>query len=87
MRAIGIILLAVLFLVGCGPTQTERKAARSEVDRTDPATVLTVERLDFPKHGGSAADALQFEVEFSDGTKAGCIHIWTGLSCVKLGSV
>ncbi len=22
--------------------------------------------------------------EFSDGTKAGCIHIWSGVSCVVL---
>ena len=84
-KAIGI--LAILFLVGCGPTLSEKRAARAEVDRVDPATVLTVERLDFPKHDGSNADALQFEIEFSDGTKAGCVHIWSGVSCVKLGTI
>ena len=81
MRKLARVLLcgfAVLFLVACPPS------AREKVDREDPATVLTVERLDFPKYGGSAADALQFEVEYSDGTKVGCVYIWSGVSCVAL---
>lgn len=86
MRKLGLVLvllvtLVTLLLVGCGPTSRE---VRAEVDRVEPATVLTVERLDFPSFGGSAADALQFEVEYSDGTKAGCVYIHSGVSCVKL---
>ncbi len=86
MRKLALVLCGfmVLFLVACGPTMREKK---KEVDRTDPATVLVVERLDFPKYGGSSADALQFEVEYSDGTKAGCVYIHSGLACVKLGSI
>ena len=78
MRKLALVFcgFAILFLAACEPSVRERRIARAEVDREDPATVLTIERLDFPKHGGSA-----------DGTKAGCIYIHSGISCVKLGSI
>ncbi len=86
MRKLAIgVSLAVLLLTGCEYENTTERRAR--IDTENPATVLVVERLDFPKHGGSAADALQFEVEYSDGTKAGCVYIHSGLACVKLGSI
>jgi hypothetical protein len=85
MRKLAIGIIAVVFLGGCEyETQRER---RVRVDEENPATVLDVERLDFPSYRGSAADALQFEIEYSDGTKVGCVYIWSGVSCVKLGSI
>ena len=89
MRNLGLVLFVAfaalhpLLLIGCDG-KPSRREVRAEADLVDPATVLAVERLDFPAHDGSAADALQFEVEYSDGTKAGCVHIWSGVACVPL---
>lgn len=96
MRKLAIGLsLAVLFLIGCEwvsdnvphPDLYGTQAARAEADLKHPPTTLITEGLNFPKHQGNAPDALKFEIEFSDGTKAGCIYIWSGVSCVKLGTI
>jgi hypothetical protein len=76
MRKLALVL--VVALVGCGTSLREERAAEKAAAEARPNIAPVI-------NGPSDPLIRQFEVQFSDGTKAGCISVWNqSVSCVPL---
>jgi hypothetical protein len=81
MRKLGLVLcgFVVLFLVGCG--ENARQEIRSAAAEAKHSRPNVMERVDGPND----AYITKFEIEFSDGTRVGCVTVSLySLTCVTL---